>query len=277
MSAQRFHLAGVMGWPIHHSRSPIIHRAWMAQYGMAGDYVPFAVQPGNLEKALRALAPLGLSGCNLTIPHKEEALRIVDRLDEAARSIGAVNCVVVDADGLLTGRNYDAFGFIESVRSSAPGWRADKGPAVVLGAGGAARAIIFGLRQAGARDIVIVNRTDERAQALASEFGATCAPWSARADVLAGAAMLVNTTALGMVGQPPLDLALGALPKDALVADIVYAPLTTPLLADARAHGATTVDGLGMLIHQARPAFRDWFGVMPEASADLRARLEASL
>jgi shikimate dehydrogenase len=275
----RFLLAGVMGWPISHSRSPKIHNYWLARYGLEGAYVPLAVEPGRLEAALRSLPALNFSGCNLTIPHKEAALAIVDDLDDTARRVGAVNCVVVEEDGTLIGRNYDGFGFTAALRAAAPMWRADAGAAVVIGAGGAARAVVAGLVDAGATEIRIFNRTLERAERLAQDFGAPVAAhrWEERETGLAGAGLLVNTTNQGMVGQPPLALRLDALPAEALVSDIVYAPLETPLLAAARARGLCAVDGLGMLIHQARPAFRDWFGIMPEATPELRAVIEATL
>jgi shikimate dehydrogenase len=275
----RFLLAAVMGWPISHSRSPKIHNYWLARYGLEGAYVPLAVEPARLAAALRALPALNFSGCNLTIPHKEAALAIVDDLDETAKRVGAVNCVVVEEDGTLVGRNYDGFGFTAALRAAAPMWRSDAGPAVVIGAGGAARAVVAGLLDAGATEIRVFNRTLERAERLAQDFGAPVAAhrWEEREAGLAGAGLLVNTTNQGMVGQPPLELRLDALPSEALVSDIVYAPLETPLLAAARARGATAVDGLGMLIHQARPAFRDWFGVMPEATPELRAIIEATL
>lgn len=275
----RFLLAGVMGWPIAHSRSPKIHNYWLARYGLDGVYAPLAIEPGRLEPALRALPALNFAGCNLTIPHKEAALALVDRVDASARRIGAINCVVVEENGALEGRNYDGFGFIAALRAAAPLWRADAGAAIVIGAGGGARAIVAGLIDAGATDIRLFNRTRERAQRLAEDFGAPVAAyaWDEREAGLEGAGLLVNATSQGMVGQPPLGLPLRALPTSALVADIVYAPLETPLLAAARARGNTAVDGLGMLIHQARPAFRDWFGVMPEATPELRALIEATL
>ncbi|PWB84329.1 MAG: shikimate dehydrogenase [Methylocystaceae bacterium] len=275
----RFLLAGVMGWPIAHSRSPKIHNYWLARYGLAGVYAPLAIEPGRLGPALRALPALNFSGCNLTIPHKEAALALVDRVDESAARIGAINCVVVLEDGALEGRNYDGFGFVASLHAAAPMWRAGSGAAVVIGAGGGSRAIVAGLVDDGATEIRLFNRTLERARKLAEDFGPPVAayPWEEREAGLAGAGLLVNATSQGMVGQPPLELSLDALPGAALVADIVYAPLETALLAAARARGNTTVDGLGMLIHQARPAFRDWFGVMPEATPELRALIEATL
>jgi shikimate dehydrogenase len=275
----RFLLAGVMGWPIAHSRSPKIHNHWLTQYGLEGFYAPLAVEPGALEAALRALPALGFSGCNLTIPHKEAALPFLDRVDANARRIGAVNCVVVDAQGVLEGRNYDGFGFVASVRAQAPNWRAEAAPAVVIGAGGGARAIVAGLLDAGATEVRVFNRTAARAQALAGDFGGRVVahPWSERNEWLAGAGLVVNTTSQGMFGQAPLDLSLAASPSSAIVADIVYAPLETPLLVAARAQGLQVVDGLGMLLHQARPAFRDWFGVMPEVTPALRALIAATL
>ncbi len=275
----RFLLAGVMGWPIMHSRSPKLHGYWLGHYGLAGAYLPLAIKAEGLEAALRALPALGFAGCNLTIPHKEAALRIVDAASPLARRIGAVNCIVVRADGALEGRNYDAFGFTESLRERAPDLRFDAGPAVVIGAGGASRAILAGLMDEGAPEIRLINRSPARAQALAAEFGGPvrAVPWEARTQALEGAAILVNTTSQGMVGEAPLDLALDALPVSALVVDIVYVPLETPLLATARARGNRVVDGLGMLLHQARPAFEAWFGIDPKVTPELRALIEATL
>jgi shikimate dehydrogenase len=279
MKHSKFTLAGVMGWPIAHSRSPKIHNHWFAQYGIEGSYVPLPVEPGKLEAALRALPALGFAGCNLTIPHKEKALNFLDFVDSAARRIGAANCVVVEKDGSLSGRNYDGYGFVASLRERAPQWDAAQGACVVIGAGGGARAIVSGLIEAGAQEIRLFNRTAERAGRLAADFGAPVStyPWEERHEALSGAGLLVNTTSQGMIGQKPLDLSLAALPSSALVADIVYAPLETPLLAAARLIGATPVDGLGMLLHQARPAFRDWTGVMPEVTPALRALIAATL
>ena len=271
-----FRLAGVMGWPVMHSRSPRLHNSWMRRYGVSGYYAPLPVEPGRLEAALRALPALNFAGCNVTLPHKEDIVRIADHVDPAAKAIGAANCVVVREDGSLAAFNYDVFGFMEALRAQAPGWRAAQGPAVVLGAGGAARAIVYGLIADGAPEVRVVNRTFERAQAFADEFGAAVKPlrWDERSEALAGSALLVNTTSNGMVGQPPLDISLDALARNALVNDIVYTPLETPLLAAARVRGNVAVDGLGMLIQQARPAFRDWFGIMPDVTADERAMME---
>jgi shikimate dehydrogenase len=275
---ERFLLAGLMGWPVMHSRSPQLHNYWLAQHGLAGSYVPLAIKPEGLRTALRALPALGFSGCNLTIPHKQAALGIVDRVDPLAKRIGAVNCVVVAPDGSLEGRNTDAFGFIESVREAQRDWQADAGPIAVIGAGGGARAVLVGLIDQGARQIRLINRTPARAAALAQALGGPIKPldWAQRHAALDRAAMLINTTNQGMIGEPPLDLALDRLPVSALVCDIVYIPRETPLLAAARQRGNPTVNGLGMLIHQARAAFQAWFGIMPEATPELRAMVEAT-
>ncbi len=272
-------LAGVMGWPVMHSRSPKLHNYWLAQHGLIGAYVPLAIKEAGLEKALRALPALGFAGCNLTIPHKEQAMKIVDHLDPVAKRIGAMNCVIVGADGSLSGTNNDGFGYIASIREAKPDWRADAGPVTVLGAGGAARAVLVSLIDEGAKDIRLTNRTAARADDLAKEFGGPIktVAWNDRHDALQSAAMVINTTSQGMVGQPDLDLKLDLLPQTALVSDIVYIPLETPLLSAARQRGNTTVNGLGMLLHQARPAFKAWFGVMPEVTSELRKMIEATI
>jgi len=281
--AQPFVLAGVMGWPVAHSRSPLIHSHWIAQYGLRGAYAPLPVQPDKLEAALRALPVLGFAGCNLTIPHKIAAIDIVDALEPLAQRIGAANTIVVRADGSLLGRNTDAFGFIANLREAQPEWRADAAPAVVLGAGGAARAVLAGLLDAGAAEVRICNRTLETAQQLAHDFAGWgkaqlhVIPWTDRHSALEGAALLVNTTSQGMQGQTPLDIQLDALPATALVTDIVYSPLQTPLLQAAAARGNPTAQGLGMLIHQARPAFEAWFGVLPQTTPALWAAVTATL
>ncbi|MEJ1995162.1 MAG: shikimate dehydrogenase [Limibacillus sp.] len=266
-------MAGVMGWPVGHSKSPRLHGWWLERYGIDGAYLPLPVKPDDLEASLRALPKLGFAGCNLTIPHKEAAMEICDRLDPLAERVGAVNTVIVEPDGSLLGSNSDAFGFIENLKAGAPDWRADSGPAVILGAGGAARALIVGLLDAGAPEIRLVNRSFHRAESLAEIFEPTveALEWESRDEALAGAALLVNATSLGMTGQPALEIALDALPEDALVTDIVYSPLETPLLAASRARGNPAVDGLGMLLHQARPGFAAWFGREPEVTAELRA------
>ena len=278
-SPDRFLLAGVMGWPVMHSRSPALHNYLFERYGLAGTYVPLAIKPADLEAALRSLAPLGFSGCSVTIPHKERTLAIVDVVDPVARRIGAISCVVVRPDGSLTGTNNDAFGFAQNILQQQPDWRADEGPVAVIGAGGGARAVVYSLADRGAREIRVMNRTFARAEALAREFGppVRAVAWEERHHALDAAAMLVNTTSQGMAGQPPLDLALETLPQSALVCDIVYVPVDTPLLAAARRRGNRAVDGLGMLLHQARPAWKGWFGLDPEITPELRAVIEATL
>lgn len=266
-------LAGVLGWPVSHSRSPRLHGFWLRRYRIDGTYVPLAVRPESFVEAVRALPLLGFRGANVTVPHKEAALAAMDRVEDSARRIGAVNTIVIDSDGRLEGRNTDGFGFLESLRAQQPGWQAAAGPAVLLGAGGAARAVAVALIDAGAPEIRLVNRTVSRAERLAREVGGPVRvfAWDDRAVALAGAALLVNTTTLGMAGQPPLELDLDPLPPEAVVNDIVYAPLETALLAAARARGNPVVDGLGMLLHQARPGFAAWYGVEPEVTPDLRA------
>lgn len=275
---QPYRLAGVMGWPVAHSRSPILHNHWIAEHGLRGAYVLLPVEPEKIEQALRALPVLGFAGCNLTIPHKVAAMSIVDHLEPLAQRIGAANTIVVGTDGSLTGRNTDAFGFIQSLRDAHPAWRADTGPACVIGAGGAARAVIAGLLAEGATEIRLSNRSDGKAMDMAQEFGSSvkAVPWAERHAALEGAALLVNTTNQGMHGQAALELRLDALPVTALVSDIVYVPLETPLLVAAQARGNPTVNGLGMLLNQARPAFEAWFGPLPAISPALMGKVLAS-
>ena len=274
-----FLLAAVMGWPISQSRSPMLHNFWFAQHGLAGSYVPLAVPPERLELALRALPALNFSGCNLTIPLKQNAMRIVDEVDITAKTIGAISCVAVRKDGSLSGSNNDWYGFTQNILEFVPNWRANSGPVAVMGAGGGARAILYGLMERGAREIRLCNRTLARAQTLAQEYGAAVhvVPWEQRHEALDGVAMLINTTSQGMTGRPPLDLNLDTLPKSALVNDIIYIPRETPLLAAARERGNRTVTGLGMLLHQGIPAWKAWFGIEPRVTAELRAKIEATL
>jgi shikimate dehydrogenase len=279
MNSSPFGLAGVMGWPVAHSRSPRIHNYWLAQHGLNGNYVLLPVEPANLKIALPGLAALGFRGCNVTIPHKVEAMRLVHSVDPIAQRMGALNTIVVQADGSLKGFNNDGFGYIQSLLEAQPDWRADAGPVTVLGAGGAARAVVLSLADRGAKEIRLLNRSLEKAQALESEFGGPvkALPWDERHAALEGVALLVNTTDRGMHGTPALDLNLDKLPRGALVSDVIYVPLETPLLAAARQRGNPTVNGLGMLLHQARPAFQAWFGVMPEVTPALRRLIEATL
>lgn len=290
-TSQPFKLAGVMGWPIAHSRSPSIHNHWIKHHGLNGAYVLLPVDPVNLKDALKGLSALGFAGCNLTIPHKVMALPLVDRVNETARRMGAINTIVVEADGSLSGFNNDGFGYIQSLLDAQPDWRADAGPALVMGAGGAARAVIVSLAERGAKDIRVCNRTDSFAQDLAREFTAdfaqsadmtkgatvTAIPWASRHDAVADVALLVNTTSQGMGSNPALDLNLERLPVAALVSDVVYIPLETPLLAAAKERGNPTAGGLGMLLNQARPAFKSWFGVMPEITPELLQVVKATL
>ena len=272
-------LACVIGWPVAHSRSPRLHGYWLDHYGIDAAYVPLAVAPAELKRAFRALVRLGFRGGNITLPHKRVALGLVDEVDAAASRIGAVNTFTVREDGSVLGANTDGFGFMVNLTEGAPAWRAATGHAVVLGAGGAARAIAVALVGAGVPEIRIINRTRSRARALARQFGgvARVFAWERRGQALEGAALLVNTTALGMTGQGPLAIDLAALPRDAVVADIVYDPLQTELLVAAAARGNPAVDGLGMLLHQARPGFASWFGVEPEVTPALRAFVLADL
>ncbi|HEY7658240.1 MAG TPA: shikimate dehydrogenase [Burkholderiales bacterium] len=277
--SDRFLLAGVMGWPVMHSRSPLLHNFWFKQHGLAGAYVPLAIEPQGLAAALRALHPLGFAGVNLTIPHKQHAMTLVDEVDTVAVRIGAISCVVVRPDGTLLGSNNDCYGFIHNLKQEQAGWRAGAGPIVVLGAGGGARAVCYGLLQEGAKEIRLANRTLARAKGIAAEYGDAIEPlpWEKRHDALEGAAMVVNATSQGMSGQPALDIRLDKLPKSALVADIIYVPLETPFLAAARMRGNRTVNGLGMLLHQGRPAWKAWFGIDTQVTSELRALLEQSL
>jgi shikimate dehydrogenase len=278
-SPHKYTLAGIMGWPVGHSRSPLIHGHWIAQHGLKGAYVLLPVQPQALEQALRALPALGFAGCNLTIPHKVAAMQTVDVVEPLAQRIGAVNTIVVQADGSLVGRNTDAYGYIQSLVDEQPGWRANTGPAAVIGAGGAARAVIAGLLDQGAAEIRLTNRSLAKATDMAQEFGphVQAVPWSERHEALHEASLLVNTTNQGMHGEADLDLHLDRLPLDALVSDVIYIPLETPLLRAAKARGNPTVNGLGMLLNQARPAFEAWFGVRPQITPALLSEVHATL
>ncbi len=278
-SLPSFRAAGLIGWPVFQSRSPKLHSYWLGHYAIPGAYVPMPVKPERLADAVRGLRALGFAGCNVTIPHKQNAVQLVDRVDSVGRRMGAINLIVVEADGSLSGYNKDGYGFIENLRDGQPGWRGDSGPAVVLGGGGGARSVVVSLLDEGVPEIRLVNRTRARAEALAREFGGPVKvlDWAERHGCLGGAALLVNTTNQGMVGQPALDLAMDDLPRGALVCDIVYNPLITPLLAAAQARGNPTVNGLGMLLHQARPAFQAWFGILPDITPQLRAAIEATI
>jgi shikimate dehydrogenase len=270
--------ACVIGWPIKHSRSPLIHGYWLQHYGIEGSYTREAVPPEELATFIATLGGRGFRGCNVTVPHKEAVCELVTDLTEAARAVGAVNTVWLEQDRIRA-TNTDIEGFMANLVQLAPDWNTKGRPVVVLGAGGAARGIVFGLLQAGAHEIRIANRTRERAEALVERFGrpTLAIDWADREAALADAGLLVNTTVLGMSGSDCLMLALDRLAADAVVADIVYVPLETPLLAEARRRGHRTVDGLGMLLHQAVGGFEKWFGVRPEVTAELRALVVADI
>jgi len=268
--------AGVMGWPVDHSLSPRVHGFWLQNYAIDGEYLRIPVDPEQLSANLRRLKGEGYVGCNITVPHKEAALALVDDVDPLAQRIGAVNTIIIGKDGKLYGTNTDGFGFLENLRQGYPGFDVRAGPAVVLGAGGAARAVVAALLDAGAPEIRLFNRTKSRAENLANSPIAQgsdkikVGDWQNRATGLSQASLLVNTTTLGMRSQRPLEIDLTHLPVQALVTDIVYTPLITDLLARAMARGNPVVDGLGMLLHQARPGFKAWFGRLPEVTAALR-------
>jgi shikimate dehydrogenase len=278
----RTRLAGIMGWPVAHSRSPALHNFWIEEHGIDGAYVPLPVRPEQLAEALRALPLLGFRGCNLTLPHKQMALSIVDRVEPLAHRIGAMNTVIVMPDGTLEGRNTDVFGFRENLRERAPDWTPTAGPAVVLGAGGAARAVVAALIEARVEEIRIVNRTPARAERLADDLAApatrmTIRTWGERDAALRDAGILINTTSLGMAGEPALKLDLSQSPPTAVVVDIVYVPLETALLVNARQRGHRVIDGLGMLLHQGRPGFEAWFGRPVQVTRELRAAVLTTL
>ena len=266
----------LIGWPAAHSRSPLIHHYWLRQFGIEGGSSIEAVPPEGFAEFVLHLSTHGFVGANVTSPHKERALALTAP-DERARAVGAANTLWYDGD-ILRSTNTDIEGFINNLDASAPGW--DKiEDALVLGAGGSSRAVVFGLIERGIKRVHLANRTIERAQALADQFGANVHPvaWDAIGDVLPRAALLVNTTSLGMKGQPSLDIDVGLLPSHAAVADLVYVPLQTPLLAAAQARGLKTADGLGMLLHQAVRGFELWFGRRPQVTPELRALVEADL
>jgi shikimate dehydrogenase len=275
--AMDFKAACVIGWPVEHSRSPLIHNEWISQLSLQAGYRHEAVPPERFADFVGHLADHGYVGANVTVPHKEAALAL-SRPDALAQAVGAANTVWLDG-GALRATNTDVEGFLASLEAGVPGFAKDADRAVVLGAGGAARAAVFGLREQGVRHIHVVNRSLDRATQMRERFGDRVTPvaWERRNDLLADTGLLVNTTTLGMEGQPRLEIDLARLPAAAVVADIVYAPLVTPMLAAARARGLRTVDGLGMLLHQAAGAFVRFFGVRPQVTQGLRALVEADL
>ncbi|MEX2642432.1 MAG: shikimate dehydrogenase [Acetobacterales bacterium] len=274
----RTRLAGVLGWPVAHSRSPRLHGYWLWKHGIDGAYLPLPVRAQDFDRAVRAVAALCFAGANVTVPHKAAALALADEADSFARRVGAANTLVFGPDGRIVARNTDGYGFIESLRQQAPGWHAAAGPAVVLGAGGASRAILAALSDAGVPTLRLANRTRGRAEAVAHELGGVeVVAWEERMAALEDASLLVNATSLGLEGKVPLDIDIARLPSRATVCDIVYVPLETPLLAAARACGLAAVDGLGMLLHQARPGFASWFGGDPVVDDELRSFVAADL
>ncbi|MBW0158251.1 shikimate dehydrogenase [Sedimentimonas flavescens] len=268
----RIPLAGVIGSPIAHSRSPALHGYWLKHYGIKGHYIPMDVARDDLETVLRTLPKAGFVGCNVTIPHKEAALALADVVSDRAALIGAANTLIFRPDGKIHADNTDGYGFIANLRDGAPGWQPNAGPAVVIGAGGAARAIVASLLEVGCPEVRIANRTRARAENLRTEFGARVVvyDWVQAGNMLEGAATVVNTSSLGMDGKAEFRVPLDALSPSAVVTDIVYTPLRTHLLQEAEAMGCATVDGLGMLLHQAVPGFERWFGQRPEVTQELR-------
>lgn len=272
MSAQKIPLAGVIGSPIGHSKSPRLHGHWLRKYGLPGHYIPMEVAPGHLETVLRTLPKAGFVGANITVPHKEAALEIADVITDRATLIGAANTLIFREDGKIHADNTDGYGFVENLRQGAPDWDPASGPAVVLGAGGASRAVLASLLSAGVPEILLTNRTKIRAEALQREFGARIrvVDWVQAGNVMEDATLLVNTTSLGMTGSPELRIPLDGLTPKAVVTDIVYSPLKTRLLQVAEEIGCHPVDGLGMLIYQAIPGFERWFGQRPEVDEEIR-------
>lgn len=265
-------LAGVIGNPIAHSKSPRMHKHWLRRYGLLGDYVPLHVQEDDLERVLRAMPQMGFVGANVTIPHKVNVMQYADQVSDRATLVGAANTLIFKDDGTIYADNTDGYGFMANVRQGAPDWNPKAGPAAVFGAGGAARAIIVALADAGVPEIFLSNRTRPKAEALRSEFGTRIKviDWVQAGNMLEDAATVVNTTSLGMKGAPDFRVPLDGLRPGTVVTDIVYNPLKTKLLVEAEAAGCTTVDGLGMLLHQGVPGFERWFGIRPDVDDDLR-------
>lgn len=268
---KRIPLAGVIGSPVSHSRSPRLHGHWLRRYGIQGHYIPMDIASEDLEDALRLMPKLGFVGVNVTIPHKERVLSIADQVSDRAALIGSANTLTFREDKILAD-NTDGYGFLQNLRQSAPEWEATAGPAAVIGAGGAARAVIVSLIEAGAPEVRLANRTRLRAEALQREFGAKVVvyDWVQAGNMFDGAATVVNASSLGMQGKPEMRIPLDGIDKSAVVSDLVYTPLNTPLLEHAARIGCRTVDGLGMLLHQAAPGFERWFGMKPEVDDQLR-------
>ncbi|MEQ8898296.1 MAG: shikimate dehydrogenase [Roseovarius sp.] len=273
MSETKIPLAAVIGSPVAHSKSPQLHNHWLKVNGLPGFYIPMEVKTEDLESVLRSLPKMGFVGVNITVPHKEKVLEIADLITDRATLIGAANTLIFRPDGKIHADNTDGHGFISNIRQNAPDWDPTAGPAAVLGAGGAARAVITSLLEAGVPEILISNRTKVRAEALRADFGKRLqvVDWVQAGNMLEDALTVVNTTSLGMIGKPPLRVPLDGLQRGAVVNDLVYAPLKTRFLAEAEQLGCHIVDGLGMLLHQAAPGFERWFGVRPEVDSATRA------
>ncbi len=273
MSETKIPLAGVIGSPIAHSKSPQLHGHWLKMHQLPGFYIPMDVNADNLAKVIETLPDMGFVGVNITVPHKERVLKMADQVTDRATLIGAANTLIFRKDGKIHADNTDGYGFIQNLKQNAPDWNPKAGPAAVFGAGGAARAVIVSLLDAGVQEVMVANRTRMRAEGLRADFGrrVKVVDWVQAGNMLEDAATVVNTTSLGMVGKPPLRVPLDGLQKGAVVSDLVYAPLKTPLLQEAEEMGCVTVDGLGMLLHQAVPAFERWFGVRPEVDDATRA------
>jgi len=265
-------LTGVVGWPINQSRSPALHGHWIKRHGLNGYYVPLAIRPDTFETAMRTLPILGFKGVNVTIPYKENVLAMATSVSDRAALIGAANTLIFRENGAIRADNTDGIGFMQNILQKYPEWSASEGPALVIGAGGASRAIVSALLSGGAPEVRIANRTRHRADNLKEQFGAkvTVVDWVKIHDAMDGIKLLVNTTSLGMIGQQPLKIRINAVPKGTLVTDIVYNPLVTDLLDDAMGRGLRTVDGVGMLLHQAVPGFHAWYDVKPEVDDELR-------
>lgn len=277
MSINKIPLAGVIGSPIAHSKSPMLHRHWLKTNGIEGYYIPMDVSRDNLADVIRALPQMGFVGVNITIPHKEAILEIADLVTDRAALIGAANTLIFRKDGIIHADNTDGYGFIQNLHNGAPTWQPKSGPAVIFGAGGASRAVIASLVEVGVSEIRLSNRTRNRADILQKEFGPKVKvyDWVKAGNMMDGAATVINTTSLGMVGKPEFRIPLDGLSSDAVVTDLVYAPLDTPFLIKAREMGCTTVDGLGMLLYQAVPAFERWFGTRPIVDDALRTAVLA--
>lgn len=272
-------LAGVIGMPVSHSKSPLLHGYWLRKYAIKGFYVPLPVLPEHLAEVLRILPCAGFVGVNVTIPHKEAVLTLADVVTDRAALIGAANTLIFRPDGKIHADNTDGYGFIANLRRYATEWQPDRGPSAVIGAGGAARAVVAALLDSGVQEMRITNRTRIRSEQIKAEFGARVIvyDWAQAGNMLQGAATVVNATSLGMEGKQPLRVPLDALDPAAVVTDLVYAPLDTPLLTEARARGCCTVDGLGMLLHQAAPGFERWFGQRPEVDEAARVAVSGAV